>query len=445
MVGTTNSALVTARSMAMIGCTSAAMLAVAAPNANAHAKFFAEGGATPPSSLPATMIIAAVTLGLLVAVGVRALAGVIHDPRRARCLARWVCERIRVLEPAARFVPVIARVALGGTLLLAASQSNLLAPHWHVSGYDSLPILLAEALLGTLLVVGIKVRASAACVPLLLVVAAVMFEPVALLERLDIVGLSLFVLIVGGSSFKPRLRDWEIRTLQRAAWTLRACVATALLTTALTEKLLHPGITQQVLEQYPIVDASTILPISQLSFITVMAIVEITFAGLVLLMPVAEITALVVAGPFIMTVAVFGPAEVVGHLPVWGAMVSLLLIATHSQAHRVVDALSPTASVPAHELRAPVVGERFVWSLNEAALSVAASPATVPAVAPPLTIGVYHPPTAVPQTLPPAPRLVTTSPSRRPANPYQDREQQLFLINVGRGDGERRVPPARRR
>lgn len=348
----------TVSSLAAVG-TLVALPQVAA----AHASFFTdEPRALAFEAVATSRNIALVIVALMCALIVRALA--IERPDARRCLVRWVCEQLAVLAPLTSAVPIIARVSLGATLLLAASAGDLLQPNMELTGPAAAALLVTQLLLAVLLVTGHGSRGAALAVIGLVAVASVMFTPLVALERLDIVGLALFTALVGGRGYGTRLTQWELLSVARAAWVLRLCVATGLAITAFTEKLANPQVTASVLHQYPPVDASLLLPIDQATFIVVAAFVELLLAALVLLLPVPEITAAAICVPFVLTVGVFGPSEIAGHLPIWGALGVLTLLGAHSQTRRVIGTMTPWLPAQATVAQGTqrVVGGQYPWA-----------------------------------------------------------------------------------
>lgn len=72
--------------------------------------------------------------------------------------------------------------------------------------------------------------------------------------------------------------------------------------------------------------------------------VELLLGLLVISSALPQTVALVAAVPFTATVALFGSTELVGHLPVYGVLLTLLILGSREETSRVVSGLRPTSS-----------------------------------------------------------------------------------------------------
>jgi len=105
---------------------------------------------------------------------------------------------------------------------------------------------------------------------------------------------------------------------------------------AFTEKLGGPGVTAALLDGYPSLDVLGALSVSEATFIRLAGTAEVLLGLLLITAAAPELVALTAAVPFLATVPVFGVTELVGHLPVY---VALLALAVHAVAPAAAPAV----------------------------------------------------------------------------------------------------------
>lgn len=341
----------------------AAALLTLPQSAQAHAKFFASdnsGFDWQQATNNSTLLV--VGMAVAVAVAVRLVEPIINNPQSRRCLVRWLCEKFAPLSSGSSAVPVIARFALGATLILSSATGTLLSPQATTLPHSVGTLLGIQAVLGICLIVGFQIRSCALAVIGLLFVRGMTEGYGGMFERADILGLSLFVIATRGRAWRPRLTVTELQSAMVGSWLLRISCGTALFVTAFTEKLGSHNLTETVLAQHRQLDASRFLPIDQHTFIVGAAGIEILLAALIILLPIAQLTTLGIGAPFLATLPLFGMPELVGHMPIYGAVVVLFLLASNPQTATVVSQLIPTLSrVEGTTAGKPVIGSRYPW------------------------------------------------------------------------------------
>jgi hypothetical protein len=384
---------------------------------SAHAAFFVERSQGPDiASLLEPGPLFAISGGIFAGLVAWVVAATCADPRRDRCLLRWMSELVSsTLVALTEFVPPIARIALGGALAWCAAIGAIATPNLQVGDPVGILLRAAAIALGVLLVLGIQTRAAAsASIALLSVAALVAGTPLVVLERLDIVGLALFVAMVGGRRLEPRIDERTLATLGRASTWLRVLVASGLVVVAITEKLANVPMTARVLAEHPNVDIGLLLGTDPRTTVLLLGAAEIAFAVLVLLLPLPELVALAIGAPFVLSVGEFGLLEVPGHLPVWGAVAVLALLGSHPQTSDLLGVRPPwlrSRRRTPDAARERVVGARVPWAARPAAVvpGVAAVTTAPAPLAEPLRImiGGAHTPSAAPEgaTIPAAPPL----------------------------------------
>jgi hypothetical protein len=108
---------------------------------------------------------------------------------------------------------------------------------------------------------------------------------------------------------------------------LRVLVGLALIILAYTEKLARPELSLAFLDRYPAFNILQFvgLDVSDLVFIQIAAGVEILFGLLLISGALPQLTVIAAGIPFNATLFFLGATELIGHLPIYGAMLALLV------------------------------------------------------------------------------------------------------------------------
>ena len=278
---------------------------------------------------------------------------------------------------AARFwpgadVPLLARLVpwmpFAVRMHLGISLAGLLSGGWFLSPAMELDHDLSGWLFGILmaltailLVVGWSVRVAAA----LLVAAGPLgmleygFE--AVLHRVDLLGLAVFLLLAGPGRWSAdhelgRVREPRPLDLARAVWALKVAVGVALIAVAVSEKLANPELAREFTGG-GVVDLNVAealgLPVGDTEFIRIAGAIEVFFGLLLISGALPQLVVLAAGIPFNATLYFFGTTELIGHLPVYGAMLVLLVFGSDPRLRRACAGLVPP-------LRAEPVGEARV-------------------------------------------------------------------------------------
>ena len=252
-----------------------------------------------------------------------------------RLVARvWPGVDVPLLARLVPWMPFAVRMHLGVALIGLLSGGYYLAPSMHldqdVTGW-LLGVVMAIAAI--LLVVGWNVRIAAA----LLVVAGPLgmleygFEPV--LHRIDMLGLAMFLLIAGPGRWSAdhelgRVREPTTLQLAQAVWALKLAVGTALIAVAVSEKLANPELAREFTGG-GVIDLNVAeaigLPVTDTEFIRIAGAIEVLFGLLVISGALPQLIVVAAGIPFNLTLYFFGTTELIGHLPVYGAMLVLLV------------------------------------------------------------------------------------------------------------------------
>jgi hypothetical protein len=206
-----------------------------------------------------------------------------------------------------------------------------------------------------LVVIGMATGWHARWAALLLIAAGPLgmleFGVGALLQRADILGLAVFVAIAGAGRWSAdyetgRAGELTAEAAARAIWALRVGAGVALIVVAFAEKIANPDMGLDFLATHPDFNVAQLVGInlSDLEFVRIAGGIEVLF-GLLLISGALSQAAVLIAGvPFNATLWFFGTDELVGHLPVYGAMLVLLVFASDPALRPAVSALWPWAS-----------------------------------------------------------------------------------------------------
>jgi hypothetical protein len=247
---------------------------------------------------------------------------------------------LRFLGGLVPWMPRLLSVHAGVSLLAQAASGSYLAPGLALP--DALAgTLLAtlEAIIGVWLIAGYRVRPAA----LLLVAAgpigALGYGIVPILERVDLLGIALFLTFLPPDDLRPGGRvAASPGQLQSALIALRFLVGGALVVLAFTEKLARPDLALQFLERFPAFNvlAATGLDVGDLTFVRVAGAVELLFGLLIISGALPQIVVIGAGVPFNATLFFLGATELIGHLPLYGAMLALLVYGSHPATARLV-------------------------------------------------------------------------------------------------------------
>jgi hypothetical protein len=277
-------------------------------------------------------------------------------------LVRLVAQRFPGVDVAflARLVPWMpfaVRLHLGVSLVGLLSMGVYLSPAMDLEAtVGGIALGATMGVVAVLMLTGWHARAAAA-----LLVAA---GPLGMLEfgvgpvaqRADMLGLAAFVLFAGTGRWSAdaetgRTGEPAPLDLGRAIWGLRIGVGIALIVVAFAEKLANPAMALAFLAEHPDFNVAALagLPLGDLEFVRLAGAIEVLF-GLLLISGALPQACVLVAGiPFNATLWFFGTDELLGHLPVFGAMLVLLVFGSDPALRPAVSALWP---FPAPRIRA---------------------------------------------------------------------------------------------
>ena len=166
------------------------------------------------------------------------------------------------------------------------------------------------------------------------------------LQRVDLLGLAVFVLIVGPGKWSADAErgaapsELSLPTAAQGIFALRVAAGLALIIVAFAEKLATPDLALALLADHPELNVAQQigLPMGDLEFIRLAGAIEVLF-GLLLISGALPQAIILIAGvPFNATLWFFGNTELVGHLPIYGAMLAILVWGSHPELRPVASA-----------------------------------------------------------------------------------------------------------
>ena len=278
------------------------------------------------------------------------LAGALAVTLAVRVLARfWPGVDVPFLGRLAPWMPFAVRMHLAVSLIGLLSLGVYLSPAMDLEA-DLAGILLGAnmAIVAILMATGWHSREAAWLLIALGPLGMIEFGVSPVLQRIDVLGLAVFVLCTGPGRWSADLetgaaREPDLDAQARAVWALRVGAGVALIVVAFVEKLANPALALAFLADHPDLNVAQAVGLdwSDLRFIRVAGAIEVLF-GLLLISGALPQAVVVIAGvPFNASLWFFGVNELLGHLPVYGAMLVLLVYGSDPQLRARVPALWP--------------------------------------------------------------------------------------------------------
>ncbi|MBJ7358692.1 hypothetical protein, partial [Nocardioides sp.] len=231
------------------------------------------------------------------------------------------------------WVPRLLAIHLGVALLALAATGSFITPsNDHLEGPGGSALLLVEGALGVWLVSGFRVRAAAALVLGLGPALAFVAGPTALGECANLAAVAAFLVVLPPSGDAHGAVRATPEQLRLALVLLRVGVGIALVVLAFSEKLTNPVMALHTLEEYPQLDVFGLvgIDVAPETFVVIAGAVELLFGLLVISGAFPQVAVLVAMVPFNATLLIFGQTEMVGHLPVYGVFLALLVYGSNA-------------------------------------------------------------------------------------------------------------------
>ncbi len=296
--------------------------------ASAHEKWFTDGSKYPPQfglifTLPVLGMIGLSFLGIGVLILLRRLVG--GDNR---------FPQVGFLRYYDRSNQIILAVQTAISLIAVAVSLHIFAPNLY-GGYNVLGFILAgvEVFVAFSFISGILTRIGAIALIALFLFSFFLYPAWAVLEQSAYVGIALYLLIMGRGLVKPGPHNEPLSRLAQywriAPLLLRTGVGLSIAVLAFTEKLADPGLALAFLKTHPNFNVAQLIGLTWFTnerFILAAGAVELTI-GLALISSI--LPKIVIFGmfvPFNLTLPFLPPSELLGHLPIFAAMYTLLFL-----------------------------------------------------------------------------------------------------------------------
>jgi hypothetical protein len=250
---------------------------------------------------------------------------------------RWLAQRIdedritgwirRALRP---YLPLLLSLHLGIALTAYALTGRYLAPSLDLpEGAWGSALAGLEMIVAALIMLGLFTRAAAGLLVVSGPLGVAFYGLAPMLERIELLGIAMYLAIVGRRRLSLdglRHGTGEVPTVNPpAVGMLRVCAGLAMVVGAFTEKLLAPGVSEAFLRRFPEFNFLEGVGVSDRAFADAVGAVELAL-GLLLLSGVGTRLAVLAAViPFNVTLLFFGVPELIGHLPIYGIFLVLLV------------------------------------------------------------------------------------------------------------------------
>jgi hypothetical protein len=267
-----------------------------------------------------------------------------------RLIARlWPGVDVPFLGRLVPFMPFALRIHLAVSLVGLLSLGVYLSPAMDLA-FDFVGVLLGAVLIVTAvcMAAGWHVRAAAWLLVAAGPIGMLEFGVLAVVQRIDLLGCAVFLLFTGAGRWSAdwelgRAREPSLHAIGNAVWSLRLMAGTALIVVAFVEKLAQPDLALKFLAEYPQFNVARGIGLdwTHLEFIRVAGAIEVLFGLLLISGALPQVIVLIAGVPFNATLFFFGDVELLGHLPIYGTMLVLLVYGSARETRPLTSVLWP--------------------------------------------------------------------------------------------------------
>jgi len=308
-----------------------------------------------PDSFPSDWGFATQTLTLVL------LAAALAATVAVRVIARYFPGAdVSWLGRCAPFMPFAVRIHLAVSLIGLLSLGYYLSPAMDLhANFTGILLGAVMAVVAIGMATGYQARWAAGLLLAAGPLGMIEFGFLPVLQRVDMLGLALFIVLTGPGRWSAdhelrRATDPSPEAAGQAVWALKVCAGVALIVVAFAEKLAVPGMALDFLAHHQQFNVAQQVGLdwSDLEFTRVAGAIEVLFGLLVISGALSQACVLIAGIPFNATLWFFGTTELVGHLPVYGAMLVLLVYGSDPALRPAVSSLWPFGRRPLERLRA---------------------------------------------------------------------------------------------
>ncbi len=217
----------------------------------------------------------------------------------------------------------ILRITAALWLLYSAYSGWVIASTYPAAGTASTVLQLSQVLIAGLLLTGYFQRVGGALLSALYLAMFIVFPGWDIFEHAFVLGLGIFFLCNTGSKTKDllsRCHEWTLPTL-------RVTTGISLIVLGLNEKILHPELSLAFLAEHHwnFMAALGIEWYTDQLFVLSAGMTELLFGTILVLGTITRINTAVMSVFFFVTAIVLGLDELVGHLPIFGIAITLII------------------------------------------------------------------------------------------------------------------------
>ncbi|MFZ2522358.1 MAG: DoxX family membrane protein [Minisyncoccia bacterium] len=230
----------------------------------------------------------------------------------------WV---IKISQKYGDLAHTICSIGIGLSLILFSYNGYIFAPNLPLQNSLGTALLVLQALVGGIIVLGFFVRVASVLLLALFVFGIIQNGFVEMLDTLEILGISIYLFIAGRAkwslgdfrlleSLTKKLTDFSVPLL-------RVFVGLNLIILGFSEKILNPSLTQSFLSEYHwnFMQNMGFLWFTDYWFAFSAGVAESLIGVFLVLGLLTRLTTLALAGFLVTTLILLGPVELIGHLP----------------------------------------------------------------------------------------------------------------------------------
>lgn len=225
----------------------------------------------------------------------------------------------------------IAGIGFGLAFVLFSAYGYVFAPNLPAESGIGTFLLILQALIGVMFILGVYARLGAVFLVGLFALATFKYGVVDMVDAVEMLGIAIFMLIAGRPKWSLvesiKAKEWFNKWSDYAVPILRVGTGINLMVLGFTEKIFAPSLTQNFLatHSWNFMEALGFTSFTNYWFAFSAGMTEFIFGLMLLLGLVTRITTLTLACFLVTTLILLGPVELIGHLPHFAIAIVLLV------------------------------------------------------------------------------------------------------------------------